>query len=190
MCSSASAFLLAVPVTCCEGTFLSPGARWQFTVRNASMITRKFGGIGVVALSLAVAGLVAFVQQGRTAEKGDHKDNPEAMQACAKACSVCQRACDGCATHCSQQLAEGKKGHLTTLACCQDCATCCAAAAQICSRGGPCCAMICECCTKACNHCATACEKFPDDKHMKLCAEECRKCEMACKEMVKQLASR
>src|ERR1700722_5198690 len=140
------------------------------------MKTRMFGGLGVVALALAIVGLIAFAQQGLTAEKEDHTERREAMLACAKACSDCQRACDSCATHCSHQLAEGKNRHLTTLACCQDFATCCTAAAQICSRDGPCCAMICECCTKACDHCASACEKFPDDKHMKACAEECRKC--------------
>jgi hypothetical protein len=43
---------------------------------------------------------------------------------------------------------------------------------------------------KACSRCGKACEKFPDDKHMKSCAEECRKCETACKAMVKQMASK
>jgi hypothetical protein len=38
--------------------------------------------------------------------------------------------------------------------------------------------------------CAKACEAFPDDKHMKACAEECRKCEKACKAMVKHMPSR
>ncbi|MGH7137334.1 MAG: four-helix bundle copper-binding protein [Pirellulales bacterium] len=32
-----------------------------------------------------------------------------------------------------------------------------------------------------------ACEKFPDDPHMKKCAEECRECEKACREMVKHV---
>lgn len=182
MCSFTSVFLLAHPVAGVELT--------DSEERPCAMRIRKLGGIGMAALALANAGMVTFAQQGRTAEKDDHKAQSEAMQTCAKACAICQRACDSCVAHCSHQSAEGKKGHLTTLACCQDCATCCTAAAQICSRGGPCCAMICECCTKACDHCATACEKFPDDKHMKPSAEECRKCETACKTMVKHVATR
>jgi hypothetical protein len=39
------------------------------------MKTRLFGGIGVVASALAIVGLVAFVQQGRTKEKTDHKEH-------------------------------------------------------------------------------------------------------------------
>ena len=37
---------------------------------------------------------------------------------------------------------------------------------------------------------AEECEKFPDDRHMKACAEECRKCAKECRDMVKNLAAR
>ena len=36
----------------------------------------------------------------------------------------------------------------------------------------------------ACDRCAKECEKFPQDQHMAACAEECRKCEKACKAML------
>ena len=65
-----------------------------------------------------------------------------------------------------------------------------AAAAQIVSRSGPHSVLICECCAKACDQCATVCEKVPDDKHMKSCAEECRRCEKACRAMIKHRASK
>ncbi len=156
------------------------------------MNTRKFGGIGVLALSLAIGSVVAFSQQKQAQEKkgGAHMEHHEAMLACAKACSDCQRACDSCATHCAGLAAEGKKEHLTTLMSCQDCATFCAAAAQIVSRSGPYSVLICESCAKACEQCGKACEKFPDDKHMKACAEECRKCEKACKAMVSHMTGK
>ena len=154
------------------------------------MNTRTFCGIAAVALALAIGGMVA-AQQGQTPEsKVAHMEHNEATQACAKACSDCQRACDTCATHCAYLTAEGKKEHLTTLMTCQDCATVCAAAAQIVSRAGPHSVLITECCARACDQCATACEKFSDDKHMTACAEECRKCEKACRAMVKHMASK
>ena len=155
------------------------------------MNTRKFAGIGVAALALAIGGVVAFAQTGQTQEKKvAHTEHDGMMQACAKACSDCQRACDSCATHCTHSLHEGKKEHLTTVMSCQDCATVCVAAAQIVSRGGPHSVLICECCEKACDQCGTACEKFPDDKHMKSCAEECRRCEKACLAMIKHMGSK
>jgi len=155
------------------------------------MKNRMFGGIGVVALALAIVGLVAFAQQGQTQEKKTvHLEHNEMMQACAKDCSDCQRACDACATHCTHKLLEGKKEHLATLTDCQDCATVCAAAAQIVARGGPFSNIICTACVDACSRCGKACEQFPDDKHMKACAEECRKCETACKAMVKHIPTK
>jgi len=122
------------------------------------------------------------------AKQAEHNGHGEAMQACAKACSDCQRACDMCATHCANQLAGGHKEHVTTLATCRDCADFCAAAAQIVSRGGPFAGLICDSCAEACARCGKECAKFPDDKHMKMCADECRACEKACREMVKHAA--
>ena len=154
------------------------------------MNSRKFGGIGV-ALVLAIGGIAAFAQPGRTQEKKvGHAEHDEMMQTCAKACSDCQRACDSCATHCAHLLREGTKEHLATVMSCQDCATVCVAAAQIVARGGPQSVLICECCAKACDQCGALCEKFPDDKHMKACAEECRKCEKACRAMAKHMAGK
>lgn len=143
-------------------------------------------GAGVTTVALVVLSLCGFAQQGQTQEKkADHMEHNEMMQACAKACSDCQRACDMCSTHCSHMLGEGKKEHSVTLATCQDCSTVCSGASQIVARGGPFSGIICAACVDACAKCATQCEKFPDDKHMKMCAEECRKCEKACRDMLK-----
>ena len=184
-------FFSAISVTCVEMTISVAGVEMTDSKeRYLAMKTRMFGGISVMALALAIVGLIAFTQQGQTQEKKvEHMEHSKAMQACAKACSDCQRACDTCATHCAHMLHEGKKDHLKAMTNCQDCATCCAAAAQIVARGGPHSVLMCECCAKSCEMCAKACEAFPDDKHMKACAEECRKCEKACKAMVKHMAS-
>lgn len=153
------------------------------------MNIRKLCGVGVVALALF--GVMAFAQQGPAQEKkGDHMEHNAMMQECAKACSDCQRACDLCATHCAHLLAGGKKEHLPCMMNCQDCATCCVACAQTCSRGGPLSSIMSDCCAKCCDKCAIACEAFPDDKEMKACAEECRKCEKSCKMIVKHMVSK
>jgi hypothetical protein len=144
---------------------------------------REFGVLGLSAVG--VAALEGFLpRQARAAQ--DRKDARH-LEACAKACNDCQRECDSCATHCAEMMSHGHKGHEVTMATCLDCAEVCAAAARIVSRGGPFVALICEPCAEACVKCATECEKFPDDDRMKRCARECRNCEKACRDMLKQI---
>ena len=133
--------------------------------------------------TLAVA-LGAFALAAPAARAADH--NEHFMQ-CAKACDDCGRTCDACSAHCLKLVAEGKKEHLKTLQLCQDCATACRASSSIVARQGPCSGMICTACADCCKMCAEACEKFTDDPTMKHCAEECRKCEKSCREMLKHL---
>lgn len=153
------------------------------------MITRRqFGMTSTSAGAFATLASTAFGQvDGGLDEKHDHDKSGHGpngkMQECAKACSDCQRACDSCATHCADMLREGKKEHYDTFMTCQDCADICVAASQSCARGGPFATTICKACAECCAMCAAACEKFPDDKHMTMCAKECRKCEKACREM-------
>jgi hypothetical protein len=168
------------------------------------MNRRDFGMAGLGGAALALTGLAhaqqskfqdskrVEVRRGGINAPGDtkadlekHKMHGEHMLACAKACSDCQRECDTCAAHCAHKIAEGKKEHLTTLKTCQDCADFCVAASQIVARGGPFAMLICAPCAEACAACGKECEKFPDDEHMKRCAAECRKCEKACREMLK-----
>ena len=153
------------------------------------MNIRKFCGVGIVALALV--GVITFSQQGTAQEKkAAHAEHNEMLQECAKACSDCQRACDLCSTHCAHLLSDDRKKHLSCLMNCQDCATCCVACSQICARGGPHSAIMAECCVKCCDQCAKACEAFPDDKELKACAAECRKCEESCKMVVEHLTSK
>jgi len=137
--------------------------------------------VGAMAVAVAMCGVA------RAAEPAPNPHQEHMMQ-CAKACSDCQRECDMCAKHCINQVAAGKKDHVTTVHTCLDCADVCAAAARIVSRHGPMSPTICTACANACDMCAKACDKFPDDAHMKKCAEECRKCATACREMLKHVA--
>jgi hypothetical protein len=80
---------------------------------------------------------------------------------------------------------EGKKDHFLTMETCLDCADLCSVAARITARKGPFSNTVCEACADACAMCGKECEKFSDDEHMVRCAKECRKCEKACRDMVK-----
>jgi hypothetical protein len=147
---------------------------------------REFGLAGLSSIALGTLQGSAFAQAGSNQPgAAHHAEHDDMLQSCAKACSDCQRSCDSCATHCAHMLAAGKKEHMTTMMTCRDCAVICAAASQVVAAGGPFSTIICDACEKACAECAKACEKFPDDKHMKDCADECRQCEKACKEMLK-----
>lgn len=146
---------------------------------------RKFGIAGLSALALATTNGFTLAQDGTSMKptSAPHAKHDE-MRPCAEACAACSRECESCATHCVHLLYEGKEEHLKTFETCRDCATVCAAAAQIVARGGPFAGEICQACAKVCAGCAEACEQFPDDEHMKKCAQECRKCEKECREMV------
>jgi len=137
---------------------------------------RQLIRMAVAASILVVAALGSLQAEPKAPEKGSrHTEHSVTIQQCAKACSDCQRACDQCATHCVHLLRDGKVEHMATLMSCQDCADACVAAAKIVSREGPAAKQICQACADVCALCAQRCEKFPDDKHMKACAEECRK---------------
>jgi hypothetical protein len=136
------------------------------------MKRRKVVGI----VGLVAAGMLALAGMPRAADE-QKVDNPQA-------CADCMRECDMCARHCVELAASGKREHTHTLGTCADCASFCAMAAQVVARQGPLAGTACEGCAKACAACGAACEKFPDDEHMKRCAEECRRCEKACREML------
>ena len=147
---------------------------------------REFGTASLTGMALAALPAIAMAQGDRKAPGSEHH---ESLRACAAACSDCQRECDTCETHCAQLLMEGNKEHLATLFTCRDCAMICAAAARVVAGHGPFSTLICEGCVTACADCAKMCEKYPNDKHMQVCAAACRTCEKACREML-QHASR
>ena len=139
----------------------------------------------LAALGAAAVGLTGLTSgQARAQDPHAHDDH---FSACAKACGECQLHCDACFHHCATLLAAGKKEHEKTMHACVDCAECCKLAATLSARNSPFAKAACECCAKCNDECATACEKFPDDKHMAMCAKSCRDCAKACREMIKHM---
>ena len=139
------------------------------------------------ALSALVVGLANLaVGANAFADEGHEQAMP--FEVCAKACADCQTQCDSCFDHCAVLVAKGDKDHVKSMRACVDCAECCKLAATLCARHSPFAAAACECCAKCNDECASACEKFPDDKHMAMCAKSCRDCAKACREMIKHLA--
>jgi hypothetical protein len=136
-------------------------------------------------LFTAVATFAAFTLPTQV-RAADHSHAGH-FKECAKACADCQIVCDACFHHCAGLVADGKKEHAACMHLCVDCGECCALAAHLTARQSPLAGAACECCAKCCSECAAACAKFPDDKEMKMCAEECLKCEKACKAMLKSV---
>jgi hypothetical protein len=142
--------------------------------------------LGALGATVATLGAIASAnaQAPKKSEKdADHHDSH--FDTCAKACADCQLDCHSCHHHCEDLVAAGKKEHVKTMKLCADCGDICAVAANIVSRHGALSATACEACAKACDECGKHCAQFPDDEHMKKCADECKKCAAACREMVK-----
>lgn len=152
------------------------------------MTRREFGVLGVAGAALAGFNQVAHGQEKKEAPPG-HEQHFQAMLDCAKACADCALECESCSAHCLHHVLGGHKEHAVTLKACRDCADVCAAAAQIVARFGPYSMQICDSCAEVCNLCAQECEKFPDDAKMKKCAQQCRACEKACRDMKKHAAA-
>ena len=140
------------------------------------------GTLGTFAVCLAALTMSAKAFADESHEHDTHFDK------CAKACADCQTMCDSCFHHCAELVAKGDKDHAKSMHACVDCAECCKLAATLSARHSPVAAAACECCAMCNDECAAACEKFPDDKHMAMCAKSCRDCAKACREMIKHLA--
>lgn len=141
--------------------------------------------------ALFAAGLVALSgtaqdKQPQPAPKpvGGQKVAP--FLECAQVCDDCARVCNECNDHCAKLVADGQKHHQITMRTCQDCAAICSTTSAILSRHGPFSDTMLVACAQACKRCGDECEKHGgDDPTMKRCAAECRRCEKACLEMLK-----
>jgi hypothetical protein len=134
-----------------------------------------------VTLSATAAHTAANQQPAKDHQHADH------FRECAKECYDCALECDFCARHCADLIARGHKEHLRTLQTCLDCAAICRSAGEVTAKLGPFSDLICQACAEACKRCGDECAKFPDDEHMKKCADQCYKCEKACREMLKHV---
>jgi hypothetical protein len=106
----------------------------------------------------------------------------------------CIDECSGCAAHCTicadASLAEDDVRDLERcLRLCLDCADACVATARIVARQTDPDPGIqrhqLEACLSACGKCAEECERHAHHHaHCRLCAEECRRCERACQDLL------
>jgi hypothetical protein len=104
-----------------------------------------------------------------------------AMQECIEECSTCHHIALLTSSYC---LAQGGKhvepGHLTLLA---DCADICQTTAKLMLRGSEQHAAACAACAAICRACEQSCAGFPDDRHMRECADACRRCAESCEKV-------
>ena len=107
---------------------------------------------------------------------------------CIEACYDCAESCTQCADDC---LGEESVQELTS--CIRlnlDCADICAATGRVVSRqtsvDANVTSAIVQACIAACRSCGDECERHPAHgmEHSRVCAEECRRCEQACQELL------
>jgi hypothetical protein len=112
---------------------------------------------------------------------------------CVDACNDCAKACNMMASHCLEQISEGRgpfKQHARSASLAYDCAAFCAISAAMMARGSELMTSSCGACAEACKSCAEACEKAPADAVMTACAKTCRDCETSCRDMVQRMMSK
>jgi hypothetical protein len=152
---------------------------------SGAIMSRTLFGIGCLVAGAVIAANVTSAQQkapGQTPDSVDPK--MVAFMDCGKLCDDCTRSCELSSSHCVQMIADGNKDCLPIMKACQDCATICSATSRIVTKNGPCTDIICTSCVEACKRCATLCEKS-NDPILQKCAQTCRICEKACRDMPK-----
>ncbi|MFG1697171.1 four-helix bundle copper-binding protein [Nonomuraea sp. NPDC049309] len=108
------------------------------------------------------------------------------LTACIEACMRCAQACTACADAC---LSEDTVGELTK--CIRtnlDCADICETTGQVLSRhtgyDANITRAILEACAQVCKACGDECARHTQHSHCAVCAEACRDCERACRELL------
>lgn len=108
------------------------------------------------------------------------------LTACIEACMRCAQACTACADAC---LSEDTVGELTK--CIRtnlDCADICETTGQVLSRhtgyDANITRAILEACAQVCKACGDECARHTQHPHCAVCAEACRDCERACRELL------
>ncbi len=111
-----------------------------------------------------------------------------ALLRCIEECYSCAQTCVSCADACLAEETSDKLKQCIRL--CHDCADICAATGAMTSRrtgsNEKVLRSVIEVCETACAVCAQECEKHGQHHaHCRICGEECRRCEKACKEAAK-----
>lgn len=146
-------------------------------------------------LGAAAAGAVVLgaVKARAADDKETHLHLDKVHASCVDACNDCAKACNMMASHCLEQLSEGRgpiKIHARSASLGFDCEAFCTLSATMMARGSELMTASCGACAEACKSCAQACEKAPDDAVMKACAKACRDCETSCRDMVRRMSSK
>ena len=112
----------------------------------------------------------------------------ELLVRCIEACSDCAEACTQCADDClSEQTVQEL---VKCIRLCLDCADVCATTGRVVSRQtgyeANVTRTVLQACIAICRSCGDECEIHARHgmKHCEVCAEECRRCEQACQELL------
>lgn len=114
----------------------------------------------------------------------------EKLVRCIEECFSCAQACTACADAClSEEHVENLKKCIRTN---HDCADICETTGRVLSRHTEYDANISraqlESCAQVCAACRDECERHAQmHDHCKICAESCRRCERACRELIDSL---
>lgn len=103
------------------------------------------------------------------------------MESCEEVCKKCQKVCENTLAYCEKK--GGKHADAKHLDLLKDCITACKTSADFLSRKSDNHTKSCAFCAEICKLCALSCESFEDDKQMKECGAECRRCESSCAKM-------
>lgn len=111
------------------------------------------------------------------------------LATCIERCFECAQACTACADACLSEstVAELVKCIRSDL----DCADICEATGRVVSRhtgyDANITRAILDTCATVCASCAEECERHTGHRHCQFCAEACRQCESACRELLTAL---
>lgn len=116
--------------------------------------------------------------------------DPQALVTCIEECFACSQACTACADACLSEdmVADLVKCVRTNL----DCADICEATGRALSRhtgyNANLTRALLEACATACSSCCDECDRHAQmHEHCGICAEACRRCEQACRELLASL---
>ncbi len=113
----------------------------------------------------------------------------QALATCIEACFECAQTCTACADAClSEQM-------VTELTRCirvdLDCADICDTTGRVLSRhtgyDANITRTILQACAQACKSCGDECEKHTEMGHCAVCTQACRRCELACRQLLSVL---
>lgn len=112
------------------------------------------------------------------------------LTACIQACFECSQACTACADACLSEdmVAELTKCIRTNLDCADVCATTGAVLSRHTGYDANVTRAVLEACAQACAACGDECERHAGmHEHCRVCADSCRRCERACRDLLAAL---